>query len=122
MSELNTPSRRSNGLAGAMMLVTGALMLALAGVSFAQVPGPDARALAVAESAVNYCSLHDPAAAQKLRQSIKDLVHGSSEQRLAQLRTSTLYQSTYRSVADFADKLNDRNAPRFCAEAAAKRK
>ncbi len=79
-------------------------------------PSSDARMLALAEGALNYCGPIDPAAAQRLRQSIGQFVQGAGERRLAEVRSSDEYPRTYQSLVDFTAKIDPRNAARFCAE------
>lgn len=77
---------------------------------------PNAQALGVAESALNYCGPIDPAAADRVRQMIKLLVQGASDQQLAEVRNSDEYRKAYDSVVDFAAKIDEHNVKRFCAE------
>jgi hypothetical protein len=96
--------------------------LALPPLAFADAPLPSAQALGVAESVINYCGPIDPAATDRLRQMIKQLVQGASEQRLAEVRKSDEYQKAYDSVVDFVGKIDPHNAKRFCSEAPVERK
>ena len=103
---------RLKGLCGWLACVC----LALPPLAFADGPPPSAQALGVAESVINYCGPIDPAAADRLRQMIKQLVQGASEQQLAEVRKSDEYRKAYDSVVDFVGKIDQRNATRFCAE------
>jgi hypothetical protein len=100
----------------------GCVCLALPPLALADAPPPSAQALGVAESVVNYCGPIDPAAADSLRQMIKQLVQGASEQQLAEVRNSDEYRKAYDSVVDFVGKIDSHNAQRFCAETPVKRK
>jgi hypothetical protein len=90
--------------------------LALTPLAFADVPQPNPLALGVAEGVVNYCAPVDAASADKVRQVIKQLVQGASEQQLAEVRKSDDYRKAYDSVGDFTSKIDPHNAKRFCAE------
>jgi hypothetical protein len=72
--------------------------------------------LGVTESVLNFCGPRDPSAAARLRQKIKQLVQGASAQQLAEVRQSDEYRMAYKSVADFAAKIDEHNVKRFCAE------
>ena len=65
---------------------------------------------------LNYCGSRDPTAAARLRQRIKELVQGASEQQLAEVRNNDEYRKAYDSVVDFAAKIDEHNVKRFCAE------
>lgn len=90
--------------------------LALTPLAFADTPQPNAHALGVAEGVINYCGPVDPAAAEKVRKVIKQLVLGASEQQLAEVRRSDDYRKAYDSVGDFTAKIDPHNAKRFCSE------
>jgi hypothetical protein len=90
--------------------------LALPPLALADGPPPSAQVLAIAESVINYCGPIDPAAADRLRQMIKQLVQGASEQQLAEVRNSDEYRKAYDSVVDFVAKIDQRNAKNFCSE------
>ncbi len=94
----------------------GCVCLALPALAFADGPPPSAQALGVAESVINYCGPIDPAATDRLRQMIKQLVQGASEQQLAEVRKSDEYRKAYDSMVDFVGKIDQHNAKRFCAE------
>jgi len=96
--------------------------LALPPLALADGPPPSAQALGVAESVINYCGPIDPAATARLRQMIKQLVQGASEEQLAEVRKSDEYRKAYDSVVDFAGKIDPRNAKRFCSETPIERK
>jgi len=74
------------------------------------------------ESVINYCGPIDPAATDRLRQMIKQVVQGASEQQLAEVRKSDEYRKAYDSVVDFVGKIDQHNAKRFCSEAPIERK
>lgn len=92
--------------------------LVLMPIAYAQEPAaaPNAQALAIAEGMVNYCAPIDPAAADKVRQLIKQLMQGASEQQLVEVRKSDEYRKAYDSVGDFTAKIDPRNAKKFCSE------
>ena len=96
--------------------------LALSPLAFADAPAPNAQALGVAESALNYCGPLDPVDADRMRQMIKQLVQGASEQQLAEVRNSDEYRKAYDSVVDFVSKIDPRNAKQFCSETSHERK
>ena len=96
--------------------------LALTPLVFADTPAPNAQVLGVTESVINYCGPIDPAAADRLRQMIKQLVQGASEQQLAEVRNSDEYRKAYDSVADFVGKVDEHNAKRACSESLAENK
>ena len=96
--------------------------LALAPFAWADGPTPKGQALGVAESALTYCAPLDPVAADGLRQRIKELVQGASDQQLAEVRSSDEYRKAYDSVVDFVAKIDPHNAKRFCAETSTRRK
>jgi hypothetical protein len=77
---------------------------------------PNTRVLGVSESLLNYCGSRDPAAAERLRQKIKQLEQGASAQQLAEVRKSDEYRKAYDSMVDFAAKVDEHNLKRFCAE------
>jgi hypothetical protein len=91
--------------------------LALPSLVHADEAAPNAQALGVAESALNYCGPIDPAAADRVRQMIKLLVQGASDRQLAQVRSSDGYRKAYDSVGDSVAKIDPHKAKRFCAEA-----
>jgi hypothetical protein len=96
--------------------------LALPSLAQADGPAPNAEALGVAESTLNYCGPLEPAAADRLRQMIKSLVQGASEQQLAEVRKSDEYRKAYASVVDFVARGDRRSARRFCSESPIDRK
>ena len=79
---------------------------------------PDVHALAVAEGSLSWCSQHDPAHIEVLRHRIDALTSRATVQDQSIVRSSPAYIRTYQSVVEFAEKLDPRNAARFCAEAA----
>lgn len=95
--------------------------VAWASLAQAEAPPPNAQALGVAESALNYCAPLDPAAAERIRQMIKLLVQGVGDQQLAEVRQSDQYRKAYESVADFTAKIDPHNTKQFCAEASERR-
>jgi hypothetical protein len=102
------------------LLVCGGL--ALSPVAYADGPVLTAQALGITEGVLNYCGSIDPAAAAKLRERIKQLVRGASEQQLADVRHSDEYRRAYDSVVDFVGKVDEHNAKRICSESPAERK
>ncbi|HSS24425.1 MAG TPA: hypothetical protein VLL82_08480, partial [Mycobacterium sp.] len=88
----------------------------MAPIAYGDGAAPSARLLGVTESVLNYCGSRDPTAAARLRQRIKELEQGASEQELAEVRNSDEYRKAYDSVVDFAAKIDEHNVRRFCAE------
>ena len=76
----------------------------------------DVRALGITESVLQYCGPLDPAAAAKLRDKVKHLVKGASQQQLTQARGSAEYRKAYDSVTNFVGKVDTHNAKRICYE------
>ena len=74
-----------------------------------------AQKLGIHEGLLKFCGSIDPAAAEKLREEIRQLVQGTSEQQLAALRGTDEYRKARGSVAAFAGKLEEHNAKRMCA-------
>lgn len=98
----------------AWMASIGLALPALAGAADTAI---DAHALGVAESALKFCEPLEPATSKKIRERIKQLAQGASEQQLAAARHSDEYQKAYASVVDFTGKVERKNAKRFCAQA-----
>ena len=74
-----------------------------------------AQKLGIHEGLLKFCGPIDPAAAEKLREEIRQLVQGTSEQQLAALRGTDEYRKARGSVAAFVGKLEEHNARRMCA-------
>ena len=91
-------------------------LAALSPVAQADGPVPSPAALGITESVLQYCGPLDPTAAARLRQKIKELEQGASEQQLAEVRKSDEYRNAYDSVVDFVGKIDQHNAKRFCAD------
>jgi hypothetical protein len=100
----------------------GGVGLALSPLALADGSPPSAHALGVAESVINYCGPIEPAATDRLRQKVKQLVQGASEQQLAEVRKSDEYRKAYDSVVDFVGKIDQHNAKQFCSQSALERK
>jgi hypothetical protein len=96
--------------------------LALPPLALADGAQPSAQVLGVTESVINYCGPIDPPAADRLRQMIRQLVQGASEQQLAEVRKSDEYRKAYDSVVDFVGKIDQRNAKQFCSETPTERR
>src|SRR5258706_4443719 len=88
----------------------------------ADTPSVNPRALGIVESIVNYCGRLDPAAAVRLREQVKQLAQGASEQQLAEVRNSNEYREAYDSVVEFVAKVDEHNAKRVCSETPVERK
>jgi len=82
----------------------------------ANTPSVDPRALGIVESIVNFCGRLDPASAVKLREQVKQLAQGASEQQLTEVRNSNEYREAYDSVVDVVAKVDEHNAKRVCSE------
>lgn len=68
------------------------------------------------------CGPLEPAAANRLRQKIGQLVEGVGEEQLAEVRNSNEYRKGYDSVVDFVAKIDPHNVQRFCAQSPTERK
>ena len=79
----------------------------------------DVRTLGITESVLQYCGPLDPAAAAKLRDKVKHLVKGASQQQHTQARGSAEYRKAYDSVTNFVGKIDEHNAKRICYESPA---
>ena len=105
--------RICHGSVCAIALLACAWIAAPASV-LADAPAPDARQLAVTESLLTYCSKVDPPSAGAYRARIKQLVQGTSEETLVNVRNSDEYRQARTSVEDFVGNVNERNAKRMC--------
>lgn len=92
-------------------------MLAHAGTG-----APDARALALKEAMLGYCSKAAPSAAGKYEEQVKLLTRGASAETLAKVRHSREYRQAYKAEADFAGMVDQHNALRFCSGPPPRRK
>src|SRR5580704_2627252 len=88
--------------------------LAAGGPAFAAEPVVDVQALGITDGILTYCGRIDPTSAAKIRERIKDLEHGASEQQLATIRNSEEYRKAYDSMAEFVAKIDEHNAQRVC--------
>lgn len=111
-----TDADAANMLSGTLLraCLVGACLVVPA-VAGADAPQPSPHALGVAEGVVNYCGSVDPASAEQVRQVIKQLMQGASEEQLAEVRKSDDYRKAYDSVGDFTAKIDPRNAKQFCS-------
>jgi hypothetical protein len=105
--------RIRHGSVRAIALLACAWIAAPASV-FAGAPAPDARQLGVTESLLTYCSRVDPPTAGAYRARIKQLVQGTSEETLVNVRNSDEYRQARASLDDFVSNVNERNAKRMC--------
>jgi hypothetical protein len=89
----------------------------LAAPTLAQAEGqaPDARALGIAEAVLSYCTKVDPSSAAKVRERIKLLTAGASQQALAKVRNSGDYRRAHDSEDNFLSKVDPKNARRVCS-------
>ena len=85
----------------------------------AAAPGPDARALGMAEAYQRYCVKVDPQAAASLQQQVDRLALGTPADAMAGIRARQAYRKAYDSVTDFVAKVDARNARKPCAQALA---
>jgi len=115
-------ARRCNGQKLFFVAWLTCAWFAVAPLAHADKPALNAQALGISESILNYCGPVDPASAAKLREKIKQLVQGASEQQLAQVRNSDEYRQAYDSVVDFVGKVDEHNAKQLCSESPAERK
>jgi hypothetical protein len=91
--------------------------LALSSAVFAgDPPTLNAQVLGVADGVATYCSSIDSAAADQVRQVIKQLKQGASDQQLAEVRNSDEYRKAYKPVSEFTGKIDRHHARQFCAE------
>ena len=104
-----------------VVLLAWGLLLAPALVR-ADGPGPDARALGLAEAMLGYCTKTVPAVAAKQRERIERLTHGASRASLTELRKSREYRQAYDGETDFIAKVTEHNARRLCSESLARNK
>ena len=84
-------------------------------LTFATEPTVDVQSLGITDSILAYCGRLDPATAGKIRERIKQLEDGASEQQLAAIRDSEEYHKAYDSMADFVSKVDEHNAKRVCS-------
>jgi hypothetical protein len=82
-------------------------------------PAINAQILGLTESVLQYCAKVDPGAAEKLEEKIKRLVGGASDETVAKVRRSEQYRTAYSSATQFVSQVDDKNAPRVCADALA---
>lgn len=75
----------------------------------------DAQALGITESILAYCGPLDPEAATKIRERIKELARGASEEQLAAVRSGEEYRRAYDSMVEFVGKVDEHNAKRVCS-------
>lgn len=76
----------------------------------------DAKSLAIMDRVLEYCGPIDPSAAAKLRDKIKGLTKGLTEQQVADLRATPEYQAASSSIAEFVGKVDEHNAKKICSE------
>jgi hypothetical protein len=81
-----------------------------------QATSVQAKSLAVVDRVLQYCSSVDPGVASKLRQKIKDLTKGLTDQQVADLRQTEEYQAAYASIEEFVGKVDEHNAKKVCSE------
>ncbi len=81
---------------------------------FAASPGPDARALGVAEAMRDYCAKAYPASAAMHEMRVRRLIEGLSPVALARVRRSEPYRRAHAAEADFVGKIDPHNAKRAC--------
>ncbi len=81
-----------------------------------QQTSPDAKSLAIIDRVLEYCGPIDPAVAEGLREKIKRLTKGLSEQQVTQLRQTPEYQAAYSSMGEFVGKVDEHNARKLCTE------
>jgi hypothetical protein len=118
---VNVKRQQSNKCKRLVGMLAG-LWLAVPLLAHADGPALNAPMLGLTESILQYCGPVDPAVAAKLREKIKQLVQGASEQQLAQVRNSDEYRKAYASVVEFVGKVDEHDAKRICSESPAERK
>jgi hypothetical protein len=75
---------------------------------------PDVRLLAKSDALVSFCTKVDPPAAAKYQEQIKQMVQNTSKAAVTQVRNSDEYQKAHKSITEFLDKVDERNAKRTC--------
>jgi hypothetical protein len=96
--------------------------LVFAGSALADGSAPDPGALGTIEALVGYCSKAAPAQAEKYQEQVKQLLKGQSEQEIAGIRGSAEYRKAYDTMAEFVDKVDQRNAKVACSGSVAQSK
>jgi hypothetical protein len=99
-----------------------AVGLVLAGNAWADGSAPDPGALGTIEALVGYCSKAAPTEAAKYQEQVKQLLKGQSEREIAGIRGSEEYRKAYATMAEFVDKVDQRNAKVACSSPVAKTK
>jgi hypothetical protein len=82
-------------------------------------PAINAQILGLTESVLRYCAKMDPGAAEKLQEKVNRLVNGASDEAVAKIRRSEQYRTAYSSATEFVSQVDEKNAPRVCADALA---
>jgi hypothetical protein len=88
----------------------------------AEGPGPDPRALAVAEAMLEYCAKAYPTSAVKFQYEITRLTRGASAETLAKERDSEPYRRVRDAEGDFISKVDPHNAKKVCTRPLVARK
>jgi len=123
---------RRSGLMLTAILSVGIVVpgFAQSGAAPAKAPVPvaapsgvvDARVLGVSESKIDYCTQHDPAAADSLRSRLQLGEHDLDAGQLAALRRSDAYRAAFDAETSFLGRVDDRNAARVCESSPARRR
>jgi hypothetical protein len=90
-------------------------LLVLPVLSRADVPVLDPRTLGLAEAVLDYCTKAVPNSAAKQKERVEQMSQGVSPGVLAQLRRTREYRQAFEAEADFAAKVDQRNARSFCS-------
>jgi hypothetical protein len=105
------------GPAGAALLACS--MFCWSGTGIASEPAPDAQVLGITEGIVSYCDRVDAPVAAKLREKVRQMTQGASEEALAKIRETDEYRQGFESVADVVGKATKPNEAQPCTEALA---
>lgn len=76
---------------------------------------PDARLLARSDALVSFCTKADPSAAAKYQEQAKRIVQSKNAAAVTRVRNSNEYRKAHGSIAEFLDKVDERNAKRACS-------
>jgi len=91
------------------------LLLATAAPGFAlSEPALDSEAMAKLQSALDFCSQRNPAAADRYQEQAKRFTQGATEDEVAQLRASEDYKSAYESGLAALREVSEQDAAGAC--------
>jgi hypothetical protein len=90
-------------------------LLVMPALTWADGPAVDPRTLGLAEAILDYCTKAVPNVAAKQKERVERMSQGVSQGVLAQLRRTREYRQAFEAEADFAAKVDQRNARSFCS-------